>query len=217
VEHGISKRKVVLKNFADALYSFRAREDLPAEILAHGHFAIIGTGKGKYAFVSIPFPNRFSFPPSMPTVRIRNVIPDWVRPHMSHDEQGMLTAVQSNNLIARYLGLQSAFRLQSHRRKGVQEYGQVEVDELYVGRTKKAVEVGIAVEAKSEAPNDCLNVSQLFGTAQALKVLFPPKMRKRLVGAKPDTSRRICLAEFSVPDHPAEMRQIKAWVAYELV
>ena len=34
VRHGISKRKLVVKNFPDALYTFRARADLPNEILS---------------------------------------------------------------------------------------------------------------------------------------------------------------------------------------
>jgi hypothetical protein len=216
VHYGISKREHVVKNFPDALYTFRARAELPAEILADGHFAIIGQGKGLYAFVSIPFPNRFGLPVKMKIVKVRDKIPAWASSYLSKDEQGMLTKIQNNDLLSHYLGLDSAFRLQSHLRIGVKKYGQVEVDELYVGRTK-AGEVGIAVEAKSAAPDDCINVSQLFGTAQALKQLFAPDMPKYLIGAKPDTSNRICLAEFSIPDHPAQLTQIRDWCAYELV
>src|SRR5713101_749267 len=135
VRHGISKRKLVLKNFPDALYTFRARADLPAEILRDGHFAIVGRGKGHYAFVRIPFPNRFTFPARMKAVRLQNQIPAWVREYMGNDEQGMLTRIQANDLIANYLGLDASFRLQSHLRMGVTQYGQVEVDELYVGKT----------------------------------------------------------------------------------
>src|SRR2546422_2650583 len=189
VRHGISKRKLVVKNFPDALYTFRARADLPAEILRDGHFAIVGRGKGHYAFVQIPCPNRLCLPRNMKTVRLQNQIPAWVAGYMSNDEQGMLTRIQANDLIAKYLGLNESFRLQSHLRLGVKLYGQVEVDELYVGRTN-ARNVGIAVEAKNEAPADCLNISQLFGTAQALKALFPT-VPKHLIGAKPDTSSRI--------------------------
>jgi hypothetical protein len=163
VRHGLSKRKLVVKNFPDALYTFRARADLPTEILADGHFAIVGRGKGLYAFVKIPTPNRLRFPVRMKAARIQNQVPDWVRHYMGNDEQGMLTKIQANDLIAKYLELNSSFRLQSHLRIGVKEYGQVEVDELYVGRTN-AGHVGIAVEAKNEAPEDCLNVSQLFVT-----------------------------------------------------
>lgn len=216
VRYGVSKRKLVLKNFPDALYTFRARADLPAEIVADGHFAIVGRGKGHYAFVKIPVPNRFPLPAAMQSAQVQNQMPTWVQQYMGNDEQGMLTRIQANDLIATYLSLTSTFRLQSHRRIGVKGYGQVEVDELYVGRTATA-DVGIAVEAKNAAPDDCLNVSQLFGTGQALKQLFPPKMPMHLIGAKPDTSGRICLAEFSLPDDPAQLKQIRDWCAYELV
>src|SRR5262249_8408718 len=155
----------------------RARADLPPEILAHGHFAIIGRGKGLYAFVSIPSPNRFVLPAKMKVVQVPNKIPAWVRPYLVNDEQGMLTILQSNDLIAHYLGVKSSFRLQSHLRCSVPKYGQVEVDELYVGKSKQG-EIGIGVEAKDATPNDCLNVSQLFGTGQALKEKFPTLPRR---------------------------------------
>jgi hypothetical protein len=213
--HGING--VLIANFPDALYTFRARADLPAEILADGNFAIVGRGKGRYAFVRIPVPNRFVFPAPIPTMQLPDQTLAWVRPYMSNDEQGMLTRIQANDLIAKYLNLPSTFRLQSHLRMSVKGYGQVEVDELYVGRTAVGVNVGIAVEAKNQAPDDCLNVSQLFGTAQALQQLFPPNMPKHLIGAKPDTSGRICLAEFAIANHPSGLTQIRDWCAYELI
>ena len=193
---GISKRKVGVKNFPDALYTFRARADLPPEILKDGQFAIVGRGKGHYAFVRIPVPNRFRLPAAMRCQRLQDQTPAWARKYMGNDEQGMLTRIQVNDLIATYLGLDSAFRLQSHLRMGVKKYGQVE--ELYVGRAAGG-EVGIAVEAKNQAPDDCLNVSQLFGAAAALMQLFPPATPKHLIGAKPDASGRFCLAEFAPP------------------
>jgi hypothetical protein len=216
VRLGIGKRDIVVKNFPDALYTFRARADLPKEILQDGHFAIVGRGKGRYAFVRIPRPNRFHFPPRMKSLRIQDQTPTWVHPYMGNDEQAMLTKIQSNNLLATYLGLDASFRLQSHARIGVKGYGQVEVDELYVGK-KKTGDVGIAIEAKNSAPEDCLNISQLFGCAQGLKRRFPPTMPKHLVGAKRDTSKRICLAEFAIADHPSGITQIRDWCAYEMV
>lgn len=212
---GVTNRRVVVKNFPDALYTFRARADLPDEICADGHFAIVGRGKGQYAFVRIPTPNRIRLPASMKSVRVQNQIPDWVQEYLINDEQGMLASIQANNLIAHYLNLAASFRLQSHFRHGVPGYGQVEVDELYVGRAQNA-KVGIAIEAKNAAVEDCLNVSQLFGTGQAVKALFAATVPKHVVGAKPDAAGRICLAEFSVTDHPAEIAQTRDWCAYEL-
>jgi hypothetical protein len=98
VRHGVSKRKLVVKNFPDALYTYRARADLPEEILKDGNFAIVGRGKGHYAFVRIPFPNRLCFPDTMKPTRLQSQIPAWVSPYMSNDEQGMLTRIQANDL-----------------------------------------------------------------------------------------------------------------------
>ena len=133
-EYGLVASPLDIKNIPDIIYTYRARANLPAEILAHGNFAVIGRGKGLYAFVSIPIPNRFVLPGSMKVVPLANQIPQWVRPYMQNDEQGMLTMLQVNNLVAVHLGLQSAFRLQSHLRCGVPSYGQVEVDKLYIGK-----------------------------------------------------------------------------------
>jgi hypothetical protein len=215
-ELGICSAPLEVKNIPDIIYTYRARADLPTEISEDGHFAIIGRGKGLYAFVAIPFPNRFLLPSDMKVVSLENRIPAWVQPYMQNDEQGMLTAVQVNNLVTQHLGLKAAIRLQSHRRVGVPEYGQVEVDELYLGKNEEDQILAIGVEAKDRGANDCLNVSQLFGTGQALRVIFP-NVPQRLLGAKPDGSNRTCLCEFTVAAiHPSEIKQVGEWCAYDL-
>jgi hypothetical protein len=103
VRLGVSKRKLVVKNFPDALYTFRARADLPAEILRDGHFAIVGRGKGLYAFVRIPQPNRLWLPTRMASVRVQNQVPLWVRQYTGNDEQGMLATIQANDLVSKCL------------------------------------------------------------------------------------------------------------------
>lgn len=87
--------------------------------------------------------------------RVTNQVPSWVTRYMSDDEQGMLTAVAVNELVRAYLGLSQSFRLQSHLRCSVSGYGQVEVDELYIGQAADGSHVGIAVEAKDRSPQDC--------------------------------------------------------------
>ncbi len=153
-ELGLCSAPLDVKNIPDIIYTYRARADLPAEIRAQGHFAIIGRGKGLYAFVAIPFPNRFLLPPNMKVVKLKTQVPEWVRPFMQNDEQGMLTAIQVNNLVTRHLGLRAAFRLQSHLRAGVPKYGQVEVDELYLGKNARDQILAIGVEAKDRGTND---------------------------------------------------------------
>lgn len=212
---GVTKEGLAVKNIPDIIYTYRAREDLPAEILQHGQFAIIGAGKGKYAFAKIPFPNRFMLPTSITIEKIPNQIPQWAQQYTTHDEQGMLAAIQNNDLVAKYLKLKSAFRLQSHLRMGVKNYGQVEVDELYVGEKADGSHVGIAVEAKDFSDNDRLNVSQLYGTAQALQQMFP-LLDRHLLGAKPDRAGRFCVGEFYVARDPAQLTLKTDWRAYEL-
>jgi hypothetical protein len=107
-EYGLCSARLGVKNIADIIYTYRARADLPAEIRATGNYAIIGRGKGLYAFVSIPGPNRFVLPAAMKIVLIDNQVPGWVRPYMQNDEQGMLTSIQSNDLVARHLAVLSA-------------------------------------------------------------------------------------------------------------
>lgn len=214
--HSLSSGEFSVKNVPDIIYTYRARADLPSEILREGNFAIIGEGKGEYAFVRIPRPNRIPLPARIEQVEVRNEIPQWVRPYMGNDEQGMLTKVATNNVVALHLGLKRAFRLQSHMRCGVPNYGQVEVDEFYAGETNNGEHVIIAVEAKDKSPTDLLNVSQLFGTSMALRSQFS-HLSKRLLGVKPDQMDRICLCEFTVPNTAGELAPVGVWKAYEFV
>jgi len=213
--HSLSNGEFSVKNVPDIIYTYRARADLPAEILSEGNFAIIGEGKGMYAFVRIPRPNRIALPAQIEQVDIRNEIPEWVRPYMGNDEQGMLTKVAAADLVAKHLGLRRAFRLQSHMRCGVPSYGQVEVDEFYAGETMNGEHVIIAVEAKDKSPVDLLNISQLFGTSRTLRHQFQ-HLGKRLIGVKPDLRERICMCEFNVPDTVAELAPVGNWKAYKI-
>lgn len=212
---GVDTEALDVKNVPDIIYTFRARSELPAEILKHGNYAIIGCGKGKYCFSSIPNPNRVRLPAVIKEETVSNRIPKWVQPYMGNDEQGMLTRISHNDLIQSYLGLKQAFRLQSHLRMGVPNYGQVEVDELYAGEDIDGEHIIIGVEAKDVSDNDLLNISQLFGTAQALRATFPT-LKKRLVGVKPDSAGRVCICEFAVPTQVKELKAVGDWKAYKL-
>ena len=213
---GVVTEALDVKNVPDIIYTFRARANLPAEILQRGHYAITGRGKGLYSFVKISIPNRFTQPASVQEISVENRIPAWVLPYMGHDEQGMLTRMSHNDLLQTHLGLRQAFRLQSHLRMGVSGYGQVEVDEFYAGETMQGEHIIIGVEAKDVSDNDLLNVSQLFGTAKALRASFP-SLNKRLVGVKPDTLGRVCMCEFAVPENVQDLRPIGDWKAYKMV
>src|SRR5688572_20346113 len=91
---GLTTQKIDVKNAPDVVYTFRARADLPSEILANGHYAIAGRGRGKYAFVRIPRPNRFPHTPSgLRRVRKIEKVPHWVAEYLGDDEQCMLSSV----------------------------------------------------------------------------------------------------------------------------
>jgi hypothetical protein len=214
-KRGITDRALAVKNIPDIIYTFRARADLPAEILSVGHYAIIGRGKGLYSFARITRPNRIVLPAKRKSVQVKNAVPEWARQFMTEDEQGMLTAMANNDLVARHLNLKRAFRLQSHLRCGVDGYGQVEVDELYVGEDGAGRHVVVAVEAKDRSDHDLLNISQLFGSGRALKHLFP-KHDVRLLGAKPVGVNAIALCQFRVAEKPKEVSEIGDWVDYQL-
>lgn len=205
-----------VKNVPDIVYTFRARADLPQEILNHGNYAIAGRGRGRYAFVRIPRPNRFATPPNVRRERIISREPRWVGQYMGSDEQCMLSSVNTNDLVRRHLNLHAAFQLQAHRRTTVRGWGQVELDGWYVGEGENATHVGIAIEAKDEADGDRLNVAQLYGAALALRQGFGD-LPVRLIGAKPTGNRRILMCEFSVPNEIGHLEPIGEWIEYELV
>ena len=213
--HGLVSDPISVKNIPDIIYSFRAREDLPEEIISGGNVAIIGCGKGAYAFAAIDRPNRISLPKAVSVKKVVDAVPDWARAYMGDDEQGNLTKIASNHLIRDYLSLKDAFRLQSHLRMGVPKYGQVEVDEIYVGITQTNESIIIGVEAKDKSEKDLLNVSQLFGTSQALMNIFK-NSGKRLIGVKPRADGSICLCEFAVAATPAQVKEVGSWQGYML-
>jgi hypothetical protein len=223
VRHGaeLRRRRIVdceldVKNIADIIYTYRARCDLPAEILAKGNYAIIGRGKGLYAFSRIDRPNRITLPGNMQVQQIDDVIPSWIHPYLNDDEQGMLTTVNANNLVTKYLGLKRCFRIQSHLRMGVLNYGQVEIDDIYIGEFLDGKHVGIAVEAKDYAASDCLNVSQLFGASKAVQQVFP-SISQVLLGVKPTLAGEICMCSFAISQSPNEITETRDWACYKLV
>lgn len=203
-KHRITRASLAVKNIPDILYTFRARADLPKEILENGNYAIVGRGKGKYSFVRIPIENRFSFPSKTKVINLSDKTPRWAAAYMNDDEQGMLTRLNINELVSKHLSLKCSFRLQSHLRMGVSNYGQVEVDEIYVGEKQNGERIGIGVEAKDFSDDDRLNISQLFGTAKAINEFFP-NVDSKLLGVKPGRNSSILIQEFTTADHPSKI------------
>lgn len=161
------------KNAGDVLYSFRYRKDMPTPIAntapEGAAWIIIGQGDAKYAFkLSLtPFvePNR-----AMQKIKIPDNTPEIMERYRLSDEQGLLSKVRYNRLIDIFLGI-TTYSLQNHLRTKVDNIGQIEIDEVYVGVNKKGQHYIIPVQAKGG--KDKLGVVQLSQDIAYCETEFP--------------------------------------------
>ncbi len=163
----------VPKNLGDVIYSFRYRKDLPEEILAKTSkgltWVIEGAGRAKYRFKlvnDVPVVPR----PDFAAIKIPDATPEIVSAYTLSDEQALLAIVRYNRLIDIFLGI-TAYSMQNHLRTTVSGYGQIEVDELYVGINKSGTQFIIPVQAKGG--KDRLSVIQTQQDIQCCQEKFP--------------------------------------------
>ena len=148
------------RNLGDVIYAFRYRHRLPPPILdtrpPGRHWLILGTGDARYRF-------RLSRLASIaPTARmlarkIPDATPEIVSQYALTDEQALLARIRYNRLIDVFLGI-AAYSLQNHLRTKIPNYGQIEIDELYVGVDARGSQYVVPVQAKGG--NDTLGVIQ---------------------------------------------------------
>lgn len=154
------------KNVGDLIYSYRYRKPLPKEILATEPedyaWRILGAGSGRYKF---QLRKQIDLIPRQGAEvrKIPDATPEIVGQYALGDEQGLLARVRYNRLIDIFLGL-TAYSLQNHLRTSVQDYGQIEIDELYVGVDAAARQYVIPVQAKRA--NDSLGDIQTIQDAE---------------------------------------------------
>jgi hypothetical protein len=149
------------KNLGDLVYSFRYRAILPEKIkntAPEGKTWIIRpAGRAKYQFVAVIdiaiAPNK-----SMAETKIADATPGIVSKYALNDEQGLLAKLRYNRLIDIFTGV-TCYSLQNHLRTTVQDIGQIETDELYVGVDKRGAQYIFPVQAKGGT--DRLNVVQI--------------------------------------------------------
>ncbi len=138
------------KNIGDLLYAYRYRRPLPQELLdrqPEGYaWRILGAGHGRYRF---QLGRRVDLTPrqGLAARKIPDATPEIVAQYALGDEQGLLARVRYNRLVDVFLGL-TAYSLQNHLRTTVKSYGQIEIDELYVGVDASARQYVIPVQAK---------------------------------------------------------------------
>lgn len=152
VENAAKKLGLDPKNVGDVIYSYRYRRDLPAEIAERARkgevWIIRGTGSAKYRFDSVPIDYAYIKPRSgLAETRIPDATPGAIAMYALDDEQALLARVRYNRLIDIFLGVAS-YALQSHLRTQVEDVGQVETDEVYVGIDRQGAHYVFPVQAK---------------------------------------------------------------------
>lgn len=139
-----------VKNLGDVIYTFRYRQALPKSILAtqpaDRGWLILGDGDARYRFRL----NKLTH--IRPTVgllvrKIPDATPEIIGRYALSDEQALLAKVRYNRLIDIFLGI-TAYSLQNHLRTKIPNYGQIEVDELYIGIDTRGAQYIVPVQAK---------------------------------------------------------------------
>jgi hypothetical protein len=148
------------KNLGDVIYTFRYRRALPQNILdtqPEGlHWLILGAGDATYRFRL----NKLSqIRPTQGLLvrKIPDATPEIISQYALNDEQALLAKVRYNRLVDIFLGI-TAYSLQNHLRTKIANYGQIEIDELYVGLDSKGAQYIVPVQAKGGS--DILGVIQ---------------------------------------------------------
>jgi hypothetical protein len=140
------------KNLGDVVYTFRYRRALPKSILdtqpSDRGWLILGDGDARYRFRL----NKLTHirPTNGLLVRkIPDATPEIIARYALGDEQALLAKVRYNRLIDIFLGI-TAYSLQNHLRTKISNYGQIEIDELYVGLDSRGAQYIVPVQAKGK-------------------------------------------------------------------
>ena len=194
------------KNIGDVLYSFRFRNDLPQKILATQpegcEWVIQLAGRARYRF-RMAKANRIVPNKDMVTIKIPDNTPEIIERYRLDDEQALLAKVRYNRLIDIFLGL-TTYSLQNHLRTTVEDIGQIEIDELYVGLDKYGCHYVIPVQAKGGS--DQISIVQTEQDLKWCKGKYPT-LRCRAISAQFVTHDQIALFELRVED--AELLELK--------
>jgi hypothetical protein len=79
--------------------------------------------------------------------KIPDATPEIIAGYALTDEQAFLAKVRYNQLIDVFLGI-TAYSLQNPLRTKIPNYGQIEIDELYVGIDSRGAQYMVPVQAK---------------------------------------------------------------------
>jgi len=163
-----------IKNLGDIPYSYRFRKELPNSIkekcVDNSEWIIIGTGIGSYEF-RLANPGKIEPTNNRQRIKIPDATPEIVKRYApGTDEQALLTKVRYNRLIDLFSGL-TCYSIQNHLRTTIQNVGQIEIDEVYLGINKKGTHFVIPCQAKS--PGDRFGIVQVMQDIEFCKVRYP--------------------------------------------
>jgi len=122
--------------------------------------------------------------PELVTIKVPDATPELIGSYALDDEQALLAKVRYNRLIDIFLGL-TTYSLQNHLRTTVKGFGQIEIDELYVGIDTHGCHYVIPVQAKGgtdqisivQTEQDIVTCREKFPgvKCRAISVQFMPK------------------------------------------
>ncbi|APW45510.1 endonuclease [Rhodoferax antarcticus] len=163
-----------IKNLGDIPYSYRFRRNLPTSVVGHAptdsEWIIVGSGVGKYEF-RLASPAKISPSDNRQRIRIPDATPEIVKKYApGTDEQALLTKVRYNRLVDLFTGL-TCYSIQNHLRTTVTNIGQIEIDEIYLGISKKGAHYVIPCQAKS--PGDRFGIVQVMQDIAFCRARYP--------------------------------------------
>jgi len=183
------------KNLGDVLYSFRFRTELPSSITGKAPagkvWIIRPSGRGRYRF----FATKVAvFGPRVgaSVTKVPDSTPGLIEKYALSDEQALLARVRYNRLVDVFTGI-TCYSLQSHLRTTVEDLGQIETDEVYVGLDRSGAHYVLPVQAKGK--NDRHNVVQVESDFAMCAEKFPRLVAKP-VGAQFMEDDVIAMFEF---------------------
>lgn len=160
-------------NLGDLIYTYRYRKALPAAVAATApkdhEWIIEGTGSAKYKFELTDMP--WVIPQKgLTVVKVPNATPGIIDMYALNDEQALLAKVRYSRLIDVFTGL-TTYSLQSHMRTQIEDLGQAETDEIYVGMDRGGAHYVIPVQAKG--PSDKVGIVQIRQDFSIVESKFP--------------------------------------------
>lgn len=168
-----------IKNLGDIPYSYRFRKELPESIKKTAgsgvEWIITGTGIASYEFRQAS-PGKIQASSDRMSVPIPDATPEIVKHYApGADEQALLTRVRYNRLVDIFTGL-TCYSVQNHLRTTVENVGQIEVDEIYLGINKKGAHFVLPCQAKS--PGDKFGIAQVIQDIALCESRYPEAVCK---------------------------------------